>query len=67
LNAKDILVAIEAEIARLQQARELLTGGQSKAQRATGTRRGTMSAAGRASVSAAQKKRWAAIRKTARS
>jgi hypothetical protein len=54
LNTFELIAAIDAEISRLQQARKLLAGG-------TGTRggkRGSMSAEGRARISAAQKKRW---------
>ena len=52
------IAAIDAEIARLQQARKLLAGD-------TATQGGkrTLSAAGRARISAAMKKRWAAAKK----
>lgn len=55
-----IVAAINAEIARLTQAASLLAG---KPQLVKHKR--TMSAAGRARISAGQKKRWAAARKAA--
>jgi hypothetical protein len=68
MNTQDILSTLDAEIARLQSARSLLTGT------ASGKRRGrprgsstspaapqkrTMSAAGRKRIAEAQRKRWA--------
>jgi hypothetical protein len=58
-----IIIAIDAEISRLRQVRNLLAGTNS-----TGTRnrkRGTLSAEGRAHIVAAQKKRWAQKKKRA--
>ena len=58
-----IVADIDAEIALLQQARNLLAGLESR----TSSRRGSknkMSAAGRARISAAQKARWAKFKKS---
>jgi len=63
---RTILAAIDAEIARLQEARQLLTGGKSQAARRTGQGKHTLSREARARISVAQKKRWAAIKKAAR-
>jgi hypothetical protein len=67
MNLNSIVADIDAEISRLQQARRLLAGvpvAVSKANRASGMvleskKRKRMSAAARAKISAAQKKRWA--------
>jgi hypothetical protein len=58
MNTSELIAAIDAEISRLQQARKLLAGS-------TGTRGGkhVISAEGRARISAAMKKRWAAAKK----
>ena len=67
MDTSQILSAIDNEIARLQQARTLLTGagthGQSKP--AAKPRR-RLSAAARKRIAAAQRKRWAAVRKGAK-
>jgi hypothetical protein len=56
INYPNLIAAIDAEISRLQQGRKLLSG--STATR--GSKRGAISAEGRARISAAMKKRWAA-------
>ena len=67
MNTRDILSAIDAEIARLQSARSLLTSatsgkrrGRPRASKSAGApKKRTMSAAGRKRVAEAQRKRWA--------
>jgi hypothetical protein len=67
MDVKGIVAEVDAEISRLQQARKLLAGipvAVRKGSRATGVvlggrKRKKMSAAARAKISAAQKKRWA--------
>jgi len=56
MNTSELITAIDAQISRLQHARNLLGGTNS-----TGTRKPKrkLSAAARARISAAQKKRWA--------
>jgi hypothetical protein len=49
----DIIRALDAEIARLQQVRPLLAGG------SAAPKKRILSAAARAKIAAAQKKRWA--------
>jgi hypothetical protein len=61
-----LILVLDAKIARLQEARDILTGGRSQAARQAGKDKLTMSAAVRARISAAQKKRWAAIKKAAK-
>jgi hypothetical protein len=61
MNTSELITAIDAEISRLQQARKLLAGSTG----ARGIKPGTMSAAGRARISVAQKKRWAQRRRAA--
>jgi hypothetical protein len=61
VNWPKLITAIDAEISRLQQARKLVS---EYINTRTPKRKGTMSAAGRARISAAQKKRWAQRRKT---
>jgi hypothetical protein len=81
MNTQDILLAIDAEIAKLQQAKAILNEG-STAERRPGRavnsvgaktaklaqrpeKRRTMSAAGRARIAAAQRARWAKLKGTA--
>jgi hypothetical protein len=69
MNKSTVLAFLDAEIERLQQARELLSGdGRSSgpngnfrhAARGRARKRRHMSAAARRKISEAQKKRWAA-------
>ena len=53
------IIAIDAEISHLQQARQLLSGG------ATSVAKRVISAEGRARISAGMKKKWAERRKAA--
>jgi hypothetical protein len=72
MDLKSIIADIDAEISRLQQARGLLAGipvAASKGSQSTGgplkgRKRRKMSAAARAKMSAAQKKRWAKTKST---
>jgi hypothetical protein len=67
----DILVALKAEESKLaqqletvRQAIKVIQGGNVNGSgRNSGRTKGTMSAAGRARIAAAQRKRWAKIRK----
>jgi hypothetical protein len=74
MNTIGILDQIDAEIATLQQARDLITGSATKkrpgrpkssavSKNMPKPKRG-MSAEGRARIAAAQRKRWAAQKKT---
>ncbi len=76
MSLESILAEIDGEIARLQQAKGLLTGIPSKrgpgrpksiagAVAPTKRRRSRMSAEGRARIAAAQKARWAKAKKDA--
>ena len=75
MEAKGIIAEIDAEIARLQQARALLSGGTVKAKpgRPKGTasagkpqrRKRVLSADARKRIADAQKRRWAERRKSA--
>jgi hypothetical protein len=73
LEAKGIIAEIDAEIARLQQARALLSGGTVKAKpgRPKGSaskpqrRKRVLSADARKRIADAQKRRWAERRKSA--
>lgn len=79
MGLKEIIAALDAEIDRLKEARTLLAGTKgSVAQKATSfafganqqaapRKRRRLSAKARARISAAQKKRWAAKRKAAKS
>jgi hypothetical protein len=62
VNWPNLITAIDAETSRLQQARKLLAGSTG----ARGSKPGTMSAEGRARISAAMKKRWAKQKRTAK-
>jgi hypothetical protein len=71
MNKSTVLAFIDAEIARLQQARTLLSSdnGQRNGLSSiggTGRKRRRMSAEARRRISEAQKKRWAARKKTQR-
>jgi hypothetical protein len=61
-DTQQILQSLDAEIQTLQQARKILTDGIGigNGRRTNGRRKSKMSAAARARISAAQKKRWAA-------
>jgi hypothetical protein len=66
MNTNDIVDAIDREIARLQQVRNLLGGSQGKVASAKTIRRPkkrVMSAEGRARIAAAQRARWAKQKK----
>lgn len=70
MNTSEIISAIDTEIAKLQQARAILTTmpGSSEVKRGPGRpkssttppKKRTMTAEGRAKIAEAQKKRWAA-------
>jgi hypothetical protein len=63
MDTNHILTEIDAEIARLERAKMLLTGATTKRSPgrppASPGKKRTMSAAGRARIAAAQKARWA--------
>jgi hypothetical protein len=75
MNSEEIFAHIDEEIARLQQAKALLTGAQTTrkptrpsskpAKKALPGKKRTMSAEGRARIAAAQKARWAKSKKAA--
>jgi hypothetical protein len=62
MTTNEILVSIDAEIARLKEVRALLSNGvvTAKTDAAPAPQRHKMSAAGRKKIAAAQRKRWAA-------
>jgi hypothetical protein len=68
MNKVTILNSLDAEIQRLQRARELLSDEPKSGKRAAVTnrtprrKRRRMSAEARAKIAAAQKKRWAALK-----
>jgi hypothetical protein len=75
MTLETIVSHIDSEIATLQQVRSLLAGGSSvsaqelirKAAPMTASpKKRTMSAEGRARIAAAQKRRWAALKKAAK-
>jgi hypothetical protein len=78
MNTKPLIADIDAQLAKLQQARTVLLAldstpakgkpGRPKgsgAKKAAPKKRRKLSAEARAKIAAAQKKRWAAVRKTA--
>jgi hypothetical protein len=68
VNRQEILIELDTEIARLREARHLLTDGKGKAARSPKkAAKRTMSAKGRANIAAAQKERWAKVKKPAKS
>ncbi len=77
MDTNDIVIEVDAEISRLQQARTLLSGIDTAVKRKQGRPAGpsiprkakaahTMSAEGRAKIAAAQKARWAKTRRAAK-
>jgi hypothetical protein len=68
METTEIVKEIDAEIARLQQVRALLSGGQTGNGRVAARpgKKGTMSAEGRARIAAAQKKRWVKLKRAAK-
>ncbi len=75
MNIEEVLTHLDEEIARLRQAKALLTGEQTTrqpvppsskpAKKALPGKKRTMSAEGRARIAAAQKARWAKFKKAA--
>jgi hypothetical protein len=74
MNTSEILNQINAEIARLQQVKTLLTGEQTKrkpgrptkpAKKTPATKKRTLSPEARARIAAGQKARWAKAKKAA--
>jgi DNA-binding protein HU-beta len=66
MNIDDLLSSIDSEIARLQQARALLSGIDKQDAKPTKRKRPKLSAAARKRIGDAQRKRWAAVRKAAK-
>jgi hypothetical protein len=62
MKTDEIIAQIDAEIARLKQVQSLLNGSETKPTTAS-KNRGPMSAEGRARIAAAQKKRWAKVKR----
>ena len=70
MSFEDILAQIDREIAQLQQARALLTGGRASAKNSSSTPKATkkkhrLSPEGRKRIAEAVKRRWAEQRKAA--
>ncbi len=71
MDVKDILVEIDAEISRLQQARELLSGGATKkrgpakGKLVTAPKKRKLTPEGRKRIAEAMKRRWAERKKQA--
>jgi hypothetical protein len=72
VNTNEIVAALDVEIARLQQARAALAGfdaprrrGRPPANSNRALEKRTISAAGRARIAEAQRKRWAAQKRAA--
>jgi hypothetical protein len=64
MDLNEIVQAINAEIIRLEQVRALLTNHTASLKRAApGRKRSKMSAEGRARIAAAQKARWAKVKR----
>jgi hypothetical protein len=71
MRATDIIVELDAEISRLQQAKALLSGttvkrGPGRPAGAESSMKGGVSSQARARIAAAQKARWAKARKAAK-
>jgi hypothetical protein len=79
MNTENIIAQIDTEILRLQQVKNILAGisvkksvgrpsgsGQSVAAKSARPARREMSAEGKAKIAAAQKARWAKVKKTAK-
>lgn len=72
ISMNDVVSAIDAEIARMEQARNLLaeTGtrkrGKKPSTKTENKPKRTMSPAARKKIAAAQRKRWAAVRRAAK-
>jgi topoisomerase IA-like protein len=68
MNIAELLSSVDSEIARLQEARALLAGqdGHSARRGKKPAKKHKMSAAGRAAIAAAQRKRWAKQKRAAK-
>ena len=68
MTMNDLLSSIDSEIVRLQQVRALLagTGSRTVKRGRSVKKKHTVSAAGRAAIAAAQRKRWAKQKKAAK-
>jgi hypothetical protein len=66
MNVSELLSSIDSEISRLQQVRALLSGheGSPTVRGGKAGKKRVMSADARARIAAAQRKRWAAWKKT---
>lgn len=62
----DIIAELDSEIARLTQARTLLSGEGTKAKAVPAKTRRKLSAKARKAIADAQRKRWAKVRKAAK-
>jgi hypothetical protein len=65
MEMRQIIAQLDSEIARLRQARALLSGRSDEFKTTIPTRR-ILSAEARKKISDAQKKRWAKVRKSAK-
>ena len=71
MSLNDVISAIDSEIARIEKARNLLTGpgSRKRGRKPTNTQpakaKRKMTATARKRIAAAQRKRWAAVRKAA--
>lgn len=63
MNTPEIIVALDGEIARLQQARSLIDGWGSSGKRQGGSVKRTLSPEARKKIADAQRKRWAKQKK----
>jgi hypothetical protein len=66
MDTNELIAALDEEIDRLVQVKKLLFNGASFQTRRKRKRKNTMSAEGRARISAAMKKRWAQRKKAAK-
>ena len=68
MTLDNLLASIDAEISRLQQARSLLTGANSSSPKSTSKprKKRRLSAEARKRIADAQRKRWAAQKKSAK-
>jgi hypothetical protein len=66
MQITEILAAIDSEIARLQQVKVLLSGSTTNGHVSSAPKQHHLSVEARAKIAAAQKKRWAKVKKAAK-
>jgi hypothetical protein len=66
MQINDIVAALDSEILRLQQVKALLSGSTTNGKTPSAPKKHHLSAEARAKIAAAQKKRWAKVKRASK-